>query len=267
MKKIFLYVNTSSEQAKNEARSLEKFLAAHGANIYTDKAELDYSFDCMISVGGDGTFLRAARAALRFGIPVLGINLGRLGFMTELEASETKLLERLFTREYKIEKRMLLDVEVIRNGETVVKDFAINEAVIRMGSLSRMLDLKLNAHGRAVSQYRADGILFSTPVGSTGYALSAGGPIMEPHMNSITTVPICAHGLDARPIVFSKETELSVTLSNMKGKNAYISIDGMEGVELTDEDVVKVEGSEDELKIIKISSRSFYDQLGTKLKF
>ncbi len=267
MKKMLIYANASSEQAVAEAQNAVKLLTALGAKVYTDVNDLDYGFDCVVSVGGDGTLLRAAKAALKYGVPVLGINLGRLGFMTELEVSEIKLLERLFTHEYKIEKRLLLDARVERGGNTILSGTAINEAVVRAGDRSRLLDLSLCADGKFVSNYRADGILFATPTGSTGYALSAGGPIVEPSVACITTVPLCAHSLAARPVVFGGNTELSVSLSDMSGKNAYISVDGCEGFALGEGDKISITTSEDSLKLIKLGIRSFYEQLGTKMKF
>ncbi len=267
MKKMLIYANMSNEQALCEAENTKKLLTELGAQVYTDIAQLDYGFDCVISIGGDGTLLRAARAALPFGVPVLGINYGRLGFMTELEASEIKLLSRLFTHEYKIEKRLLLEAVVIRDGKEFLRGTAINEAAIRSGDMSRMIDLSLHANGKFVESYRADGLILSTPTGSTGYALSAGGPIVEPHVECIMAVPLCAHGLGARPIVFSAETELLVSLSQMSGKNAYISLDGREGVALCENDKIQVLRSEECLKLIKLESRSFYEQLGAKMKF
>lgn len=278
MKNIFICPNVQRDQDLEKTRAIAACLEGRGARVCVSQSRNHKScgletapdakgFDLVVSIGGDGTFLSAAKLAKEAGIPVLGINLGTLGFMTELEACETELLERLFSGRFTLEKRMLLTASIIRGGKRLFEAEAINEAVLRMGDRSRILDITLYAGGDYVTEYRADGLLAATPTGSTGYALSAGGPIVAPEVNCVIVVPLCAHSLSSRPIVFRHDTKLSLALSGMKNKNAYLSVDGSAGVPVLEGDEMLIEESQNSLSVVKLSDRSFYEQLSRKMRF
>jgi len=223
------------------------------------------SCDVIITLGGDGTILHAAPQAAAHELPVLGINLGTIGYMAEVEAQETALLRRYFEGRYRVESRMLLDVRVLRGGEPVAGYTALNEAVISKGSISRIIELKIAFNGRDIFEYRADGVILATPTGSTAYSMSAGGPIIDPGCESIILTPICPYSLVARSVVFSPQSQLRVCLPSLKGKDAFLSVDGRANIELAEGDCVEVRRAEKPVKLIVLKDISFYEILNIKL--
>lgn len=243
------------------------FYSGHsGKGGKTDMSEMDMAIhdaDLLICFGGDGTILHLAHAAAKRDIPILTVNMGNKGFIAELEVSETeRLIEVAMSEQYDINSRMMLDVNVIRSGETILSDYALNDAVIV--GIARIIDLAVYGDGDKISEFAGDGIIISTPTGSTAYSMAAGGPIVEPTTENIIVTPICAHDLKAKAFVLSPRRKVSVKISKLGGKLAYLSIDGGR-FRLRNGDEITVSKSQYVTKIIKASGRSFYEILNDKL--
>ena len=224
--------------------------------------------DLMICIGGDGTILRAAKLSRSGDIPLVGVNSGRIGYMAELQESETDKLADIISGRVcmKTETRMMLDVSVLRNGNTVFSMPALNEATVSKGAVSRMLDLELVCDGREICTYRADGIIAATPTGSTAYAMSAGGPIVDPSIECIMTVPVCAYlAVNSSPVIFSPKSEVGVIFRSGKGNSAFLSIDGGDSFELREGDRVCIKRDIKGVRFIKFRNIDFYRLLNLKL--
>lgn len=246
---------------KNEAESEE--------NIEINKEILKNS-DIVIALGGDGTILHAAKQAVGFNLPVLGINSGNLGFMAGLEVDELELLHNLKSGEFVTEKRMMLEIEIQpQNPEKTHnhgKYYCVNDAVISRGGLSRMIDVSVSFGAKTETNYRCDGIIAATPTGSTAYSLSAGGPVLDPSINSILVTPVCAHSFYARPLVLSPDTVVSITASMRSGSVGYLTVDGEQSVEITSDDKTVIRKSPDRfVNLVKIKNESFMDVIYHKM--
>lgn len=242
---------------------LKASLCAQGAEYYNTYDELFTHCDCAVTVGGDGTIIHSARHSALSGKPVVGVNLGTLGYVAELEPTEISALTRLVTGDYSIGERMLLDVSVISHDGTKQSYLAVNDAVISRGALSRIIDLDVFVEGEKISNYRADGLLFSTPTGSTAYALSAGGPVIDPYLNLIELTPVCPHSLTARTVIFSDDTVLSVSCNSPD--TTYLTVDGQVSVEIAASDTVRISKSTHKLRMIILKDKNFYKTAGEKL--
>ena len=220
--------------------------------------------DMVICFGGDGTILHMAKAATRQGIPVLGVNIGTMGFMAELEAGELQELARIATGDYSIDERMMLDVTVHRDRDILFHDICLNDVVITKGAVARIVHLSVRCDGVQAMECGGDGIIIATPTGSTAYNLSAGGPIVEPEARSITVTPICAHDMGSRCIVASDKRIISVGLIRNARRNAFLSVDGGKAVRLNMGDITTVRKSNMETKLLRLKERSFFDVLNTK---
>lgn len=221
--------------------------------------------DMLICFGGDGTILHAAKDANARHIPILGVNMGSVGFMAELEYSELSLLSRLSTGQYTIESRMMLDVKVIREGKTVYSDVALNDAVITKGAVARVLDLEVLGDRVLISNLSGDGVIISTPTGSTAYSMAAGGPIVEPTAENLIITPICAHSLHAKPIVLDRSRQVDVRMPKNSRKTAYLSVDGGRAFKMLNTDRVEINRSDHTTKLVKLTGRSFYEVIHQKL--
>lgn len=220
--------------------------------------------DLIISLGGDGTFLQAARKAMPNNIPMLGVNLGTLGFLAEIDKNGIQdAIRKLFNNEYSIEERMLLETSVI-NGEKTKKDFALNDIVISRGALSRIVHVKAYINDLFVDSFPGDGLIISTPTGSTAYSLSAGGPIVEPDVDLIILTPICPHILYSRPIITTGERIVKITVDDNYG-NAMMTVDGQKGYNLASGEVIEINRSERRLKIARVYSRNYFNVLHSKI--
>ena len=224
------------------------------------------SASVVICFGGDGTILHMAKAATRHGIPILGVNIGTMGFMAELESSELSLLSRLANDDYSIDKRMMLDVTVHRDRDIIFHDICLNDAAITKGAVARIVHLQVQCDGTQAMECGGDGIIISTPTGSTAYSLSAGGPIVEPDANSILVTPICAHDVASRCLVVSEKREITVLLSHNARRNAFISVDGGKALRMNIGDVATIRKSPLVTKLVRLKNRSFYDVINTKFK-
>ncbi len=221
--------------------------------------------DILIVLGGDGTILEAARRATPKGIPILGVNLGRLGYMAELELNELELLKNLFTGDYEIEKRAMLRVELRAGDELRSFCYALNDAVISNGSVSRMIDLELSEGGVPVTTYRSDGLIIATPTGSTAYSMSAGGAVVDPRVPCFCVTPVCPHSFGARPLIFSDQSVLEVRNICAREKMLYLTVDGKMNFELYRNQTVRITKAKMETKLIRLKPCGFYRRLRQKM--
>ena len=219
--------------------------------------------DVVVTLGGDGTIIHAAKRAALYGKPVLGINCGHLGFMAGLESDELTELRALICGDYTVEQRMMLDICVNLDDEE--RHFsALNEAVISRRELSRMIELEVHNQDELVMTYHADGVILATPTGSTAYSLSAGGPIIDPALNCMLMTPICPHSLHSRAYIFGQDAQLHVRLPEV-GTVACLTIDGEEGIPINHTHTITVRRSDAVANMIKIKPMAFYEVLNKKL--
>lgn len=225
-----------------------------------------HNTELVICFGGDGTILHMAKTATRKNVPILGVNIGTLGFMAELESTELDLLARLAKDEYTIDKRMMLDVVVQRDRDIIFHDIGLNDVVITKGSVARIAHLAVKCDGVEAMQCGGDGVIVATPTGSTAYSLSAGGPIVEPEARNILITPICAHDVMSRCIVASDKRTVTVELTQNARRNAYLSVDGGKSLRLNMGDVTTIKKSNLETRLLRLKDRSFYDVINMKFK-
>jgi len=286
LKKILLYPNKKRDDGFRITSQLAATLHSFGiAPVVADVAWFgvpDYverksmyealsSADMLISLGGDGTILSIAASAAKSNLPILGINIGNVGFMTALDkfSLETpdgvSLLKNIIDGEYFIDRRMMLQAEVIRNGSCVFEAIALNDAVVSGDKVSRMVHLNLWNGGHFVSQFRGDGIIAATPTGSTAYSMSAGGPVVDPGAENLIITPICAHAYAVRSFVFSGKDVAYIDCVSSEN-SAYLTIDGATGIALSAGDRVKVSKSEQVCLLVRLQNYNFYDIISTKLR-
>ncbi len=235
-------------------------VAGEGENI------IDDSCDFVIIIGGDGTIIHNAKKAALYNKPVLGINTGRLGFMAGLEVNELSRLAALKTGEYETERRMMLDVTV-ENGRGSREYLCFNDAVIAKSVTSRIVDIAVKCDGADMSKYRADGLIVSTPTGSTAYAISAGGPVIDPLLDSILITPICPHSLFSRSILVKNNSLLEIACDIRPCSEVMLTIDGEEYIKLDGSEIIRVKKSPDKsAQLIKIKSDSFYHIFKSKMR-
>lgn len=237
-------------------------------NIYFLPIEKLYDeADLIIALGGDGTILDCAKKMAKRGKPILGINLGHLGYMAELEMDELSALTKIIEGDYTIDERAMLGIRV-SNSDGAVKysSFALNDAVISNGSVSKIINLELYAEDNLVTTYRADGLIISTPTGSTAYAMSAGGSIADPKVECMLVTPICPHSFIARQLIFSDKTELNIKNVSVREKSLMLTLDGKTNCELFRNDIVSIYKSEYTVKLVRLKDCSFYEILNQKMK-
>ncbi len=235
---------------------------------YKPLDEIYQNSDLVVGIGGDGVMLEAARRATPAGIPILGINMGRIGYMTELEMTELDLLDNIFKGDYYLDERAMLRVEIRSSkGNNKFSAYALNEAVVANGTTARIIDLELLDNGRLVSEYRADGLVVSTPTGSTAYSLSAGGPIIDPKLSCFCVTPICPHSLIARPLIFPDSATLEVKNTCVREKVLHLTIDGRATFDLYLGDTVVITKSALKAKLLRIKNDDFYFKIRMKKFF
>lgn len=222
--------------------------------------------DMLICLGGDGTILHMAKAATRKGIPILGINIGTMGFMAELESGELEQLARIAKGDYTIDQRMMLDVTVMRDRDIIFHDICLNDVVITKGAVARIVHLSVKCDGVQAMECGGDGIIIATPTGSTAYSLSAGGPIVEPEATGILVTPICSHDVASRCIVASDKRVITVELSKNARRNAFLSADGGKSLRMNMGDVATVKKSNLVTQLVRLKERSFFDVVNMKFK-
>lgn len=280
MKRIGIIANMQKTGAKQYAHIVVQSLKGR-AGIYTNEEysgddfditrltyeDLAKQVDCMIVMGGDGTIIRAAGNCARYGVPILGVNLGRIGFMTEIEPDMIDdALTALLEGKYKTEKRMMMKMQIKRNGEIFSTCHALNDIVVSKSAGVKLIGIDLYTDNELVNSYISDGIIIATPTGSTGYSISAGGPVVDPRMDLYVATPICAHMLSVRSAILSSDRQIKIRLSrDYNSGRAIVSADGEVQSEIRDNDEVIITRSQYQLELIKIGDKSFYDTLMKKL--
>ena len=222
--------------------------------------------DMLICFGGDGTILHASKAATRADVPILGVNIGTMGFIAELESGELSLLSRIAAGEYTVERRRMLEVTVHRGGAEVLKEICLNDAVITKGAVARVVRMAVYCDDVLAMEFGGDGVIVATPTGSTAYSLSAGGPMVEPDARVMVITPICAHDIRTRPIVAADDRVVTIKLDSFGKRSAYLSVDGGRAMRLGAGDTVRVARATVETKLVRVKQRSFYEIVGSKFK-
>ncbi|HYH47727.1 MAG TPA: NAD(+)/NADH kinase [Thermoanaerobaculia bacterium] len=283
LQRVGVVAKVGSRDAVHTAHELAEWLRRRGLEAVLDEAslrargqereipfDLGEPVDLVVVLGGDGTLLSVARNVAP-GVPILGVNLGNLGFLTEITRGDLyPALVQVLAGKFTIETRSLLDVELRRNrseGRDGSQTFRVlNDAVITKSALARIIELTLRVDGHLIARYRSDGLIISTPTGSTAYNLSAGGPIVFPLLPVVVLTPICPHALSLRPIVVPDQGTIEVTLETQR-EEVYLTLDGQEGTSLGHRDTVCVTRSATQVRLVKVNTRSFYDNLGAKLRW
>lgn len=222
--------------------------------------------EMIICFGGDGTILHIAKTATRHGLPVLGVNIGNMGFMAELESTELEQLTCLASGDYTIDSRMMLDVTVHRDRDIIFHDIGLNDIVITKGAVARIVHLAVSCDGVQVMECGGDGIIIATPTGSTAYSLSAGGPIVEPEAHNILITPICSHDVVSGSIVASDKRVVTVSLTRNCRRNAFLSVDGGKALRLNIGDTTTISKSKLETKLVRMKNQNFFDVVNKKLR-
>lgn len=280
IKKIGIITKTSSPHAPEMMDRLVPWLKEKGVSVAIqqeygglvtdgvralDNEGISGEADIILVLGGDGTLLSVARLVEGSDIPLLGVNLGSLGFLTELGLDEIyPAMEQVLRGDFTIEERLRLDVDLYRNEKRIGQYMVLNDVVINKGALARIIDLATYVDGKLVTTYMADGLIVSTPTGSTAYSLAAGGPIIEPTLDVIVVSPICPHTLTNRPLVVPGNSNIDLHLASDSGK-VYLTLDGQEGTQLEKDDRVNVSASSKRVKLIRTGARSFFEVLAAKL--
>ena len=231
------------------------------------RSELGSRCELILVLGGDGTLLAAARAVRQSGVPMLAVNLGNLGFLTAVTISELYVsLDQILHNEHQIEQRKMLEIQVIRGDSTAATYHALNDAVMNKGAISRILDFETRVDGRFLNLFKADGLIISTPTGSTAYCLAAGGPIVHPSVDAFIITPICSHTLSNRPLVVSDQSVVDVVVRT-EAESVFLTVDGQVGLALHAQDRVQCSLSSSHIQLVKPPNKDFYEVLRNKLKW
>lgn len=264
--RVGLWTNQSKPESLALALQLTHWFRSQGWEVLTEWEKIkEQGVEFLISLGGDGTLLEAAREAAPYKIPVLGVNLGRLGFLCEIERSEVYVaLKRVLQKKYSIQERLMLEAVIKRTDKSELKFTVLNDVVFLRKELEGMVTLQANLSGEPSVSYPADGLIISTPTGSTAYSLSAGGPIVSPDVQAIVLTPLAAHSLSARPMVVSDKEIIEILLAS--GKECQMTFDGRENLVLRSGEVVQIRVSPLKAQLIRLGSRSFPKVVREKLR-
>lgn len=230
--------------------------------VYLPYEQVYEQAELIVTIGGDGTILHAARDALARQTPVLGVNTGRIGFMAGMEVDELDSLRRLVSGDFDIDSRMMLDIHISGMEQTYC---ALNDAVISKGTISKIIDLKMECNGTQVTNYRADGLIVATPTGSTAYSMSAGGPVIDPRLDCISVTPISPHSLISRTLLFEPDSHICVYPQNLYHRNAYLTVDGLSIITLESGMNVQISKSRQKTRLVRLKDVSFYNVLYSKM--
>lgn len=279
--RVAILPNLTRLNAKEVTESICRFMKNHSVEcsfekeyegvfspdcLYLEDGELFSGCDIIIAVGGDGSIIHAAKQALDYSKPILGVNAGNLAFMAGLESNETELLKNLIDGNYKVDKRMLLDVSVYDGGGKLIsQNTCINDVVIARSEMIKMIRLNVSCDKDRINEYYADGIIVSTPTGTTAYSLSAGGPVVDPRIESIVLTPICTHSLFARSIILGSGSEVCVEVPADETQKVAVSCDGDDSLIIGANSRVIIRKSESFASFIRIKNDSFIDVLNSKL--
>jgi len=260
-----------------------EWLRAHGAEVVWDsetgecigalagqtrkREDLPGLSDLLIVLGGDGTLLSAARLAADRKVPILPVNLGGLGFLTTVSQDEIyPILEEIFSNKHRVSERVMLEAQIVRGGAVIRRQIALNDAVLNKAPLARIMDLELRVNGEYVTTYKADGLIFSTPTGSTAYSLAAGGPIVYPTVEAFVVTPICPHTLTNRPLVIPDSARIDIDFQ--AGDDAvFLTLDGQVGIELMRGDHILVRKAPEKLRLVRAAKKTYFEILRSKLKW
>ncbi|MDO4960893.1 MAG: NAD(+)/NADH kinase [Eubacteriales bacterium] len=275
MKNFYIIISEYTTRVRsitNVRKRLEEGLRARGARVDVHEGYLDRNFmipedvDCVITVGGDGTVLRASRAAFGRKVVFLGINRGHMGYLTELTdiANYDEIMDRLINNDFKVEERMMLSAAVYRNGKRIFRDYALNDVLLGKNDCVHMMTFELYINDTFINSYRADGVVVSSPTGSTCYSMSAGGPIAEPTAKLLLVSPICPHAVNTRPLVLSPDDKVKLI---PKHTTQLVSCDGADGTELLADDELVVAKSVHSMKFIRFKETSFLDTLRERMRY
>lgn len=280
MKKIGIIPNIHKDKDLEATKAVVKWLLEHDSVPYLNEiiaskigyleygkksAEIYSECDVIITLGGDGTILNVARLCAPFSTPILGINLGHLGFLAEVDNSDIfSSLERLYMGKYTIDKRMMIEASVIKNDMEIVNFRALNDIVVTRGAFSRMVHLKAYVNENYLDTYLSDGVIISSPTGSTAYSLSAGGPIVYPNVELLVITPICPHTLYSRSIIVSAQDVIKLEIDD-ENQDIMITTDGQQGYKLSYRDVIYIKKSNEYANLIRIKNTNFFDLLRNKL--
>ena len=231
----------------------------------TDLNEGLKTAEALICFGGDGTILHTSKLAMRRNIPILGVNIGTVGFMAELESSEMELLAGLAADDYTLDERMTIFVRLLHEGRIIYRDTALNDAVITKGAVARVIQTAVFLDGVEAMNFSGDGLIAATPTGSTAYSMSAGGPIVEPSADNIILTPICAHNLQPRSLIASPQRKVEIQVGRINRRNAFLSVDGGKAMRVYSGDKILVETGNQKIKLVKLKDTSFFDIINAKL--
>ncbi len=280
MRKIGIISKSGHPEPLKILKALLPWLRKKGCDVIIDsesasalnmaghqRSEIPALVDCIIVLGGDGTMLSVARLVGDNGLPILGVNLGGLGFLTAVHKDQMyEVIEKVMEGTCPVEERMMLTARVLRHSESIAEYLVVNDVVVNKGALARIIDLETYIGSKFVATFKADGLIVSTPTGSTAYALSAGGPIVYPTLNSIILAPICPHTLTNRPIVLPDNVEVDIILRS-RNEDVFLTVDGQVGFSLRQSDVVHVKKSAVKARFFLPCERDYFEILRTKLKW
>jgi len=262
---------------------LIEWLRAHGVEVVCDsetgecigpltgqtrkREELPAHSDLLIVLGGDGTLLSAARLAAAHQVPILAVNLGGMGFLTTVPQDELyQILEEIFSEKHRVSERVLLEARIVRDGAVIRRQIALNDAVLNKAALARIMDVVLRVDGEYVTTYKADGLILSTPTGSTAYSLAAGGPIVYPTVESFVVTPICPHTLTNRPLVIPDTAKIEIDFQS-EDAAVFLTLDGQIGIELARGDHIVVRKAQEKLRLVRPAKKTYFEILRSKLKW
>jgi len=251
---------TVSKEDKNPLFERFGFIRSVSSESMFDNSSL------LIVMGGDGSIIEASRMSSGVDIPIVGINFGRLGYLAELEIGDLSLLENIVSGDYKTEDRMMLDVEIVRGDETIKMKYpCLNETVLSNAPISRLAGFDLYCDGEHTAHYDADGVIISTPTGSSAYSLSAGGPLVYQTMECIIATPICPHSFTLRPVVFTGESRLEIRNASCRMNKMFITVDGRDNAEIFTTDIIKINKSDMKTRLVRVKEGGFINTLHRKL--
>ena len=278
MRHVLIVTNRDKDQDLKLATQIKTFFENHDGSavilpdIYQtgiDQKILPANLEAAIALGGDGTILQLSRGLRGLNLPIMGVNLGHLGFLAETEVGELDfMLDCLLRDQYRIEKRMMIAGQVVHEGNPICESMALNDIVIGRSGFSRIISMDLFVNGQLIDNFQADGMIIATPTGSTAYSLSAGGPIINPIAELIEITPICAHSMQSKSIILDKNDKISVQIKSTRRtqlEEAHAVFDGQKGILLSADDMVNVEKAEEQVKLIRIANQGFYHILKHKL--
>lgn len=282
MKRAAIISKPGKPELGQVVREVTSWLRQHDYQLVVDSATAEFCEGCkpaeraemidqkpdfVVVLGGDGTLLATGHDVARAGIPIVGVNLGSLGFLTEVKQDEIhQALAAIDAGRCALSLRSMLECRLLRNGRVMAAYEALNDVVVNQGALARITDFDLRINGQFVSNYKADGLIVATPTGSTAYSLAAGGPILAPDVPAFVITPVASHALTNRPLVVQDTDVIEISMKSSR-EAAFLAIDGQQGMSVIDGDIVQCRKSELQVKLLKLPERSFFDVLRTKVKW